>query len=95
MTHENFLKARNVRTRKRVPYKKLIKISADGEFILMNPQAIHLPNKERSEFRKFIRYAFDHHEELHELYPVKGDEDIIPNFISLISSDREKGSSKE
>ena len=66
-----------MKSKKMIPYKDLIQISPDGRFVFLDYRAIHLPNKKFSDLMKFIGCAFNHYEELSQLYPLKRDEKSI------------------
>lgn len=52
------------------PFQDMIQISPGGEFILMNLEAVKLPQSEFKGLHNFIRFAFEHYETMHQLYPV-------------------------
>ena len=56
-----------------MPFSDLVQVSPDGEFVFLDYSAIHLPNGELSNLIKLIGHAFDHYQEMHELYPLRRD----------------------
>ena len=56
-----------------IPFSDLVQISPDGEYVLLHPRVIELPDKKFSEFRDFIQFAFEHYRELHPLYPLRAE----------------------
>jgi len=67
----------NIRT---MPYRELNEISPDGEFILFDVWALNFSPRRFSDFKEFVRRAFDEYEDLHSLYPVR--EETTP-FLNL------------
>ena len=56
-----------------LPFSDLVQISPDGEFILLDSRAISLPDKKFSKLRDFLEFAFEHHDKLSPLYPLKAE----------------------
>lgn len=53
-----------------LPFLDLIQVSPDGEYVIMDSQAVDLPLDRFSELVDFIRFAFDHPQKISQVYPV-------------------------
>ena len=56
-----------------IPFSDLVQISPDGEYVLLNPRVISLPERKFSDLRDFIQFAFENYELLSPLYPLKAE----------------------
>lgn len=77
MPQKKSLKGVRTGRREALPFKDLIRVSSDGQFVLLDcKRMMNLTDRKFTRFHKFISYAFDNYEELSLFYPLHGTEKI-------------------
>ncbi len=59
-----------------LPFSDVVRISLDGEYVLLDPKVIQFPDKKFSKFRDFLKFAFENHKKLAPLYSLTNEDAV-------------------